>query len=228
MSLYPGICGGYGVPGPPGPSGKGNMTWRGEWAAGTYNQHDLVSDAGVLWIAKRDGVTLRPPGTAGDWDFFAEQTAAATTCGGVVDLTPVPIGNDPMVIAMTEQAPMRCMTVTGGALSADNAGGWRLAGRLWLNSSVEPNYAVTLRCWLAWTENGVPLTSAVDETSGIVGLTEPFNAPVAFDVDIPENIPVSLMCKIVETVADTPNLRGSLGVTQFPRPSGSFTPSVNV
>lgn len=87
MSIYPSVCGGYGVAGPkgdPGEDGSLLNSWRGEWDPDvTYLPGDLVSFEGSVWIYTGDlsvpGVysafpTAAPP-PDDPWELFVERGA---------------------------------------------------------------------------------------------------------------------------------------------------------
>lgn len=51
MSMYPSVCGGYGIPGPAGPPGSVLDAWRGVWQEfGTYSPGDLVHHQGSVYL----------------------------------------------------------------------------------------------------------------------------------------------------------------------------------
>jgi hypothetical protein len=51
------------------------MTWRGAWAAGTYNANDVVRDGSWLMIANKrttDQPAATDPPTSADWDILCK------------------------------------------------------------------------------------------------------------------------------------------------------------
>jgi hypothetical protein len=51
------------------------MTWKGAWAAGTYNVNDVVRDGSWLMIANKrttDQPAATDPPTSADWDILCK------------------------------------------------------------------------------------------------------------------------------------------------------------
>jgi len=77
-----------GDPGTTGDDGKG-IKWRGEWINGIpYNENDLVTLSGILYIARRD--TSEKPGSSEAWDIMLDLNSVPRGVAGGV--TPSGLG----------------------------------------------------------------------------------------------------------------------------------------